>query len=90
MTPSQGTKELADMLDLTRDDAGFVAPDHPLLRPNNAKLAPRIPGASNLLVGCGRWGSRSEVQRRPPTHVRTASDVTGSKAFPLARWCAGG
>jgi hypothetical protein len=35
--------------------------DHPLPRPNNAKLVQRIPGVSKVLAGRGRWGSRSEV-----------------------------
>jgi hypothetical protein len=42
------------------------ARDHPLPRPNNAKLAQIILGTSDVLAGRGRWGSRSEVKRRPP------------------------
>ncbi len=33
MKPSSGTSEMIKMLELTADDAGFAAPDHPLLRP---------------------------------------------------------
>jgi heterodisulfide reductase subunit A len=38
MTPSEGTKATAKLLDLVCDPSGFIAPDHPLIRPTEASL----------------------------------------------------
>jgi heterodisulfide reductase subunit A len=38
MMPSAGTTRMVEMLDLVSDEAGFIAPDHPLLRPSEASL----------------------------------------------------
>lgn len=38
MTSSEGTRQMAKILDLVSDSSGFIAPDHPLMRPTEASL----------------------------------------------------
>jgi hypothetical protein len=50
------------------------ARDHPLPRPNSAKLAPKIPGVSNELAGPGPFSGRANrLARRRRVVVRSAS-----------------
>ncbi|MDJ0763169.1 MAG: CoB--CoM heterodisulfide reductase iron-sulfur subunit A family protein [Myxococcota bacterium] len=38
MQPSAGTNEMIEIMQLNTDDAGFAAPDHPLLRPTQSSF----------------------------------------------------
>ena len=57
LVPDRATVRLADMLDLVRNDAGFLAAEHPILRPAQSSLE------GVYLAGCAP-GPRPSRERR--------------------------
>ncbi len=70
MMPSSGTTATAKLLDIATDPTGFIAPDHPLIRPTEASLD------GVLVAGCASG---------PKTIAQTAADAKSAVGAALSK-----